>query len=459
MEGYTVRRLLTSIDVNPEGFSEQVRDALISGVSTDSRSIQPGEVFFAIKGDTFDGTKFIDDAARGGALLSIVEHDASRQKPYETPIAVVENTVKALGKVAADYRSTFQGKVVAVTGTTGKTTVKDMLLSIIGKKYRVHGTKGNFNNQIGLPYSIMGLRQSHECAVFELGMSAPGEIAELADITKPDIGVILNVGPGHAEFFESIGAIADEKMELLSALNEKGIAVINGDDDLLLAASERTAAKVVRFGLSSTCEYRADDIVINPQGCAQFRANGDVITLQVPGFYSVYNAMAAYAVARELDIKGQTIAEALASFEATDLRMQLSRKNGIHFINDAYNANPLSMSAAAEVMKLSEGSRKIAVLGDMLELGDISVQAHRDVGERFADIGVDMLCLVGTFADAYADGAKSGGLESENIRRFASIEEVTDFLDTEKKSGDLILVKGSRALRMERIINALNGDT
>jgi UDP-N-acetylmuramoyl-tripeptide--D-alanyl-D-alanine ligase len=352
----------------------------------------------------------------------------------------------------------FTGTVIAVTGTNGKTTVKEMLLTVLGGGFRVHGTKGNYNNNIGLPLSIAGLDRSEDCAVFELGMNAPGEIAALSEICRPDIGVILNVGPGHTQFFKSVEAIAVAKMELLAALSETGTAIINGDDELLRIAGERTAARIVRFGLGLECDYRAGDIVFDPEGCPEFRIDGDSIAMNIPGFHSVYNALAAYAVARELGLEGRIIAETLSSFEAPNLRMQRFLKDGITYINDAYNANPVSMVAAAEVLKLSPGKRKIAVLGDMRELGALSEGAHRETGELFARVGIDMLMVAGEFADSYIAGALDGGLASEQIRRFRTVEDAAAFLDTEKKPGDLILVKGSRAMGMERIIDTLCGE-
>ncbi|MFC1512244.1 UDP-N-acetylmuramoyl-tripeptide--D-alanyl-D-alanine ligase [Candidatus Latescibacterota bacterium] len=451
-----MQQLLTAIGVDPERFTGQLRETRVAELSTDSRCALPGEVFFAIRGERFDGASFVGEASKAGAVLAVVNASAGLRETAEITVAVVDDTVEALGQVAADYRSMFHGTVVAVTGTNGKTTVKEMLLAVLGGGFRVHGTKGNFNNRIGLPLSIAGLDRSHDCAVFELGMSAPGEIAALAAICRPDIGVILNVGPGHTEFFENIEAIADAKMELLATLSETGTAVINGDDELLKIAGERRAVRVIRFGLGPECEYRAGDIVINPEGCFTFRVNGDSVNLNIPGFHSVYNALAAYAVARELGLEGRIIAEALSVFEAPDLRMQRFVNNGISYINDTYNANPVSMKAAAEVLKLSTGDRKIAVLGDMLELGVMSEQAHRDIGEYYARAGVDILVVVGKFADLYAAGALGGGLTAEKVRCFQAGEDAAVFLNLEKRPGDLILVKGSRALKMERLIDMLS---
>ena len=458
MEGYIVQRIMKAMGVDPVSLDPNIQRAPITGITTDSRKVNPGEVFFAIRGERFDGAEYVKDAAGAGAILSVV--NAGRNAgPYASPVAVVENTVDALGKAAADYRSTFAGKVVAITGTSGKTTVKEMLLAILGRKFRVHGTAGNFNNRIGLPLTMFGLRESHDCAVFELGMSAPGEISELAAMCKPDIGVILNIGQGHAAFFDGIESIAEAKMELLPALTSRGTAIINGDDALLYPAPERTAARIVRFGLGDNADYRAEAVEIGTDGCARFTVEGNRVALRVPGSHAVLNALAAYTAAREMgmDMDGATAADALSAFEAPKLRMQRIVRDGVTCLNDTYNANPVSMRAAADVVKQTAARRKIAVLGDMLELGEFSERAHRETGELFARSGIGLLCLVGEFAGSYAEGAVEGGLARDRVRVFASTAEAAEFLTAEKHPGDLILVKGSRGMRMERIIDSLCG--
>ena len=235
MEGYTLQRLINALDIKTTDFKDSFLNMQISGISTDSRTIQKGDMFFAIRGEKFDGIEFVDNAYESGAVLSVVNAESTEKKIYTSPVVSVENTVHALGEIARDYRAAFTGKVVAVTGTNGKTTAREMMLAVLGTRWNVHGTRENFNNHIGLPLSIFGLEKKHNCAVFELGMSAPGEIAYLANITKPDICVILNVGPGHIEFFTGLEEVAEAKMKLLDSIESDGIAVINGDDELLKA--------------------------------------------------------------------------------------------------------------------------------------------------------------------------------------------------------------------------------
>lgn len=457
---YTIDRLLKAIGVTVESFPEELRATLLTGVSTDTRSVRPGDVFFGIRGEKFDGSRFAGQALDAGAVLAVVNAGAENI-PAKGPVARVRDTVQALGMAARDYRSRFEGTVFAVTGTTGKTTVKEMLLAVLAARFRVHGTFGNFNNHIGLPLSIFGLNARHECAVFELGMSAPGEIACLTDIARPDIGIILNAGPGHMEFFQNIEAVADAKTELLRALPSVGTAVMNGDDALLRARESGALCRVARFGLGSRCEYQAKDVTLLSNGCASFRVEGHPVRLRVPGVHNVYNALAAWAAGRLMRIGKSEIAAALEAFQAPKMRMRTVDVNGVHYIDDSYNANPLSMRAAADVlgsMEIPEGGRLIAVLGDMLELGSVTHAAHREIGSMFGGLRPAALCLVGEQAQVYREGALNAGLDMSVISAFGSAEEAREFIEELKRPGDLIFVKGSRALGMEKIIAESNGE-
>ena len=456
MEDYKLQRLLSVLNVKTKNCDNSSLNRQIRGISTDSRSIRQGEVFFAIRGNKYNGIDFVDRAYKTGTFFSIVNADSVEEKNITSPIASVKNSIHALGDVAKDYRSKFAGKVVAVTGTNGKTTVREMMLAVLGTRWSVHGSKGNFNNHIGLPLSIFGLEKKHDCAVFELGMNAPGEIAYLANITKPDIGVILNVGPGHIEFFTGLQEIADAKMELLDSIKEEGVAVINGDDELLKACGKRAHTGIVKFGIYNDCDYRAGNITMQQDGCALFDVEGYSIKLNIPGFHNVYNALAAYTVGRILEVDGSTIARALEKFEAPKMRMQSFVQNGIHFIDDSYNANPVSMKVAADVLKNIRGERKVAVLGDMLELGDKSDELHLDTGKLFAGVGLERLCLVGKKSDIYSNGALQGGMKPEAIKKFSDIDSAIEYINEIKQAGDLIFVKGSRSLGMERIVDAVS---
>jgi len=456
MKCYSLQRLIDVLGGKTESLKDSFLPVQVSGISTDSRSIGTGEVFFAIRGKNYNGADFVDNAFESGAVLSVVNGNEARKIPPVSPVVTVDDTVRALGKVAADYRSLFTGKVVAVTGTNGKTTVKEMMLEVLGTRFAVHGTTGNFNNQIGLPLSIFGLEQKHDCAVFELGMNAPGEIAYLADITRPDIGVILNVGPGHIESFKGLEEIAEAKMELFDSIGSDQIVVINGDDELLKRCEERTSSRIIRFGIVNRCDFRAENIEMNTNGYACFTVEDNTVKLKIPGYHNIYNALAAYTIGRIMGVDGDDAADAIGHFKAPKMRMNSFMRNGVRFIDDTYNANPLSMKAAAEVLKNIQEGRKIAVLGDMLELGDMTEDAHLDIGRQFGSIGLDQLCLVGENADLYCRGAVDGGMRPEAIWKFADRNAAAQFICNIKRTGDVIFVKGSRALGMEKIINGVS---
>ncbi len=455
MKGYTMQRLLASLDIDSGSFSGELLEREITGVSTDTRSLKAGDVFFALRGERFDGADFVGQALDAGALLAVVNADSRNRFLREDRVVFVGDTERMLGTAARNYRTLFTGRVVCVTGTTGKTTVKEMIRAVLASRYSVHGTKGNLNNQIGLPLSIFGLEDRHDCAVFELGMNAPGEIAYLAGIARPEISVVLNVGPAHMAFFKSIDQIADAKTEILESLGERGIAVVNGDDELIRARESRSRGIIIRFGVDGPWDYRAEDITVHTDGCASFEVEGNRITLKIPGYHTIYNALAAYAVGRVMDVEGTAAAHVLSDITAPSMRLERFEFDGVLYINDSYNANPLSMRAAAEVLKHTEaksGGRKIAVLGDMLELGSISDREHREAGALFGSLGLDLLCVVGESADLYADGAIRSGMNHQAIKQFHTVEEARTFTEHIKRPGDVVFVKGSRALGMERII-------
>jgi len=457
MEEYSLKTLIRLFGGDPGVFTGLDPDRMIREIVTDSRTIRDGDVFFALKGKTYDGADFAENALKKGAVMAVVNRDATRGRMFSGPVLAVDDTLLALGVVAKDYRKRFTVKTVAVTGTSGKTTVKDMAIMILAKRHPVHGTPGNYNNFIGVPLSVFGLTTRHRWAVFELGMSAPGEIRYLADLTQPDVGVILNVGPGHIEFFKSLGEIAAAKMELLDALPSDGTAVINADDEFLKTAERRTHARIIGFGVKNRCEYRAENVELRQDGCVSFTVEGNRIDLNVPGLHNVYNALAAYAIGSIADVRGSDAAAALRSFTAPNMRMQSFIKNGIRFIDDSYNANPLSMRAAAEVLRHIGGKRRIAVLGDMLELGKEAETAHEEIGGLFGSIGLDLLCLVGNMAGGYRKGAVQSGMKAGSVWTFGDKNEAAEFIDRAKRPGDVILVKGSRALGLETIIHSLSG--
>jgi len=456
---YTVQRLLDSIGAVSGAIPEKLRNRTPAGISTDTRSVYPGDVFFGIRGERFDGGGFAGRALESGAILAVVNVSSALDLSENAPVARVPDTVIALGKAARDYRSYFRGPVVAVTGTNGKTTVKEMLRAVLGTRFRVHATGGNLNNQIGLPLCVFGLDRVHECAVFELGMSAPGEIGYLAEIAQPDIGIILNAGSGHMEFFKSIEAVADAKTELLDSLPRGGTAIINGDDPLLRAREKRGCCKIVRFGIDSPADFRAENINLGADGRASFRIGKYGIDLRIQGRHSVYNALAAWSAGSVMGLDEERMVEALESFSSPNMRMQSIEHNGIHYINDSYNANPLSMRAAIEtlrVMRIPEGGRLLGVLGDMRELGDFTEEAHREMGRMFGGLRPSLLFLVGEQAAVYRAGALLSGMDAARIQTFGSVNEALPMVSAKKRPGDVVFIKGSRALGMERFLAGIN---
>ena len=456
MKDFTIGRLISGLEIVSGKVPGELLGTKLTGISTDTRKIKVGDVFFGIKGENFDGGAYSAIAFESGAVLAVVNEDAPVGIETEFPVVRVKDTVTALGDAAREYRSMFGGKVIGITGTNGKTTVKEMVLCILKKRYKVHGTSGNFNNNIGLPLSLFGLDDNQDCAVFEMGMSAPGEIAYLAGIARPEIGIILNVGPAHMEFFRGMDEIADAKTELLGALPENGIAVLNADDKYLMARENRCFCRVMKFGIDNPADFRGQNVVIHEDGCASFTVEGCSVRLQVPGYHTVYNALAAWSAGRLMGLRANTIAEALENFTSPGMRMQITTVQGVRYINDAYNANPLSMKAAAGVLKslLRTGDSKItAVLGDMLELGSITETSHREMGNLFGKLGIDLLCLVGKYAGYYREGAIEAGMDAGKIRVFSTTAEAITCIEERKVPGSTIFIKGSRANGLERIIN------
>jgi UDP-N-acetylmuramoyl-tripeptide--D-alanyl-D-alanine ligase len=455
MKEITIGRLLHSLNIVSSKAPDELLETRLAGVSTDTRKIKAGDVYFGIKGENYDGGAYVGKAFNSGALLAVVNEDAPAGIEKEYPVVRVHDTIRALGDAAREYRSLFSGKVIGITGTNGKTTVKEMTLSVLRTRFRAHGTAGNYNNSIGLPLSLFGLDDIHECAVFEMGMSAPGEISRLAEIARPNIGVILNVGPAHMEFFRGIEEIAHAKTELLRSLPADGTAVLNADDPYLSVHEKDGCCRVVKFGINCPADFRGENIVVFEDGCASFTVEGIPVRLSVPGYHMVYNALAAWTVGKLMGLEGNMIAGALERFTSPGMRMEMLVQDGVRYINDAYNANPPSMKAAAEVLKsmLKSGEiRMTAVLGDMRELGKITEEAHREIGKLFGELKIERLCLIGEYVDFYRLGAEEAGMNPGKILVFKTVTEALLFIKERKAVRDTIFIKGSRALGLERII-------
>jgi len=431
-----------------------------SGVSTDSRTVRAGEIFVALQGERFDGHDFVGDAAKRGATAAIVSKPNVGVDPA-TGIALiqVQDTLEAMGRIAAAHRSRFTIPVVAVTGSVGKTTTKDMVAHILSQRLKVLKTEENYNNEIGVPLTALQLEPSHQVAVFELAMRGPGEIAYLARIVRPTIGVVTNVGVTHIERLGSAQAIAAAKAELLQEMGTDSVAILNADDEHSASLRGAAKGKVLTFGIERPADVTARDVTMGEMAASEFRiAAGNEqapIRLRVPGRHNVLNALAAAAAALEA---GATVADVRKGLESVTLgkhRLQVLRSaRGFTILDDCYNANPASMVAALEVLGQIRGDRRMAVLGDMLELGPHAAEMHRDVGREAASRGLALLVAVGDHAHHLREGALTG-MTPERVIVAGDVEQCPDIILQAARPGDAVLVKASRAMALERVVEKL----
>jgi UDP-N-acetylmuramoyl-tripeptide--D-alanyl-D-alanine ligase len=427
-------------------------DSTFVRAAIDSREVQPGDLFFAIAGERQDGHDFVAQAIGAGATGAVVERPV--EAPDDAALFHVSDSLEALQHLAAWWRRRHEVKVIAVTGSVGKTTCKELTASVLGWKYRTLKSQGNLNTEIGIPLTLLRLTEEHERAVLEFGMYARGDIALLSKIARPATGVITNVGPVHLERLGSLGAITAAKAELVEALPPQGMAVLNGDDARTGALASRTEARVLYYGLSPQCDVHAGDVVGHNLDGIEFKLtakSGAVqIRLPLPGKHYVYPALAAAAVALEDGMALSEVADALAE-SRPELRSRiLPGPNGATILDDSYNASPASMLAALELLAELPG-RRIALLGDMLELGAAEQDGHRRVGE-YAASACDLLLVVGKRARPLAEAAEGGNAE---VRCLGSNAEAIDALRSELRQGDHVLIKASRAMAFEEVVSAL----
>src|SRR2546423_2008434 len=397
------------------------RETLVSRVSTDSRTLQAGDLFVSLRGENFDGHKFIQQAAERGAVGAMVEESWRGNAPENFGLIRVADTLVAYQTLATNYRASLPLKVIAITGSNGKTSTKDFVAAALGRKFRVTKTEGNFNNHVGLPQTMLAAKREDEIAVWEIGMNHPGEIAALAKLAGPDVAIITNVGIAHIEFMGSREAIAEEKGALAEAVTANGTLILNADDAFSESIAKRTKAKIILAGIENG-SVRATDISQHSTG-SEFTilegAHRCRAQLPVPGIHMVQNAMLAVAAGRVFGLSLEECAVGLASTPLIKARLQIREINGVQFIDDSYNANPDSMKAALRtLMELESDGKRIAVLGKMLELGVESDRGHQEVGEAAAMFGIDHLIAVGD--DAIASAARHAGLASASVASSAS---------------------------------------
>lgn len=431
-------------------------DTKVTGVSTDTRTLQPGDLFFALTGESSDGHKFLHDALSRGAAGVVV----SRKVEAKCLAIRVQDTLLALGDLGAFYRSKFDPVVVGVTGSVGKTTTKEMIAAVAAAKGPVLKNAGNFNNEIGLPLTLFGLTKKHEVAIVEMAMRGPGQIEYLAKIARPRIGVITNIHLSHVELLGTLDAIADAKGELLDYLPADGVAVLNADDAYFDYLSRRANCRIVSFGESARADVRASSAGIDADGCCNFQvttARGSFdMRIPVPGEHNIKDALAAIAVGEELGIAHDDIKEALAGFKPPEKRSNvIPTRRGVVVIDDTYNASPPSTLSAIKTLSMMEGDRKIAVLGDMLELGDHAIDAHLEVGRAVRDSGIDLLMVVGQLARLIARGAIDAGMPISQVMEYEDSLQAAREIIGKVRERDVVLVKGSRAMKMEKVVEGL----
>ena len=431
------------------------------GISIDSRTIKKGNLFVAIPGERYDGHQFVIDAQNKGASLVIISKEkinqVEKKKLKEIPVVLVKDTKKALREIAFWHRNKFEVPTVAVTGTNGKTTTKDMITEVLSSKFKVLKSIKSYNNLIGLPLTLFELDSDTQVLVLELGMSSPGEIGILTKTAKPNIGVITNIGPAHLESMESLEKIAQAKFELLENMPSSHISVLNADDEFLAERIKNSREKTISFAIKNEADFKANELTTSDEGYIGFKVNGKLnINLRLLGEHNVYNALAAFAVGSLLGVDELKIKESLERYTPSELRMELNQIGNIRVINDSYNANPVSMANALKTLKQMKGEgRKIAVLGDMLELGKKTFDYHFKLGRSVAEFRIDLLLTVGKHSSVIGQGAKEHGVNSEKIFAFDDNEKVSAYLIENLKDGDLVLIKGSRKMKLEEVVLSL----
>ncbi len=435
--------------------SGEVINTPVRGISIDTRTLQPQEIFWAICGETSDGHWFVSDAEKKGAIAAVVEKNKSSRIPgLNIPLILVKDTLKSLQQFSNWHRNRFKIPLIAVTGTNGKTTTKEMISWILQTKYNVHKTIGNFNNQIGTPLSLLRLNSEHQLSVIELGTNHHGEIALLSSLVKPTCALITNIGLGHLEFFSDIDGVAKEKISLFKSLQSNGTVFLNRDDKKITAA--RIQHKNIQdYTLRDKIKAKVKGQIIglSEDGLGIWKLNNTTIRMRVPGIHNIQNALAATSVGLYFGITEKQIKESLEEYNAYDKRMQIIKNAHLLIINDTYNANPDSFKAALDTLfHLSRGKnqRRIVIVGDMFELGNNSDQLHLKLFMQLLDYKVHGIFTMGEHCRSAATQIRKKGYEE--VYSFESHEKLAENLKSYIKSGDVILLKGSRGMQMEKIL-------
>ena len=431
-------------------------NTVVTAFSTDSRTVKTGVMFVPIRGEKTDAHVYIDSVFENGAAATFTDHEIPLR---EQPVVLVNDCRAALQKTAAYYRSQFELPIVGVTGSVGKTTAKEMIAQALTARFNVLKTAGNQNSQVGVPQTVFGLKKEHTAAVVEMGVSMPGEMARIAAVVKPTFAVITNIGVSHIEYMKTRENILAEKLHIADYLPEDGILFVNGDDDLLPALKDSCRRKVVTFGLGPLCDWRATGLNEADKGtfftCVS--RSGEKLEMFVPaaGLHNVRNALCSMAVARSLGVPAEEAVRAIAAYKAPAMRQQVFELNDLVIIDDSYNASPDSMRSALDVlMTVRASGQRVAVLADMLELGEYARQGHWEVGRYAREKGVDRLLGIGPLSKDIV-----AGYGSEKAEWFASNQEAAARLRELLQAGDAVLVQGSRGMKTDEIVSALKAET
>ena len=430
--------------------------ATVTAICTDSRTLKAGDLYLALRGETFDGHAFVGEAAKRGATGAVVSH-VPEGLPADFATIVVPDTLHALQQIAAGYRRTQPAQIVCITGSNGKTSTKDLTTAVLRERFQVTRTEGNLNNHIGLPLSMLRLRAADRVGIFEIGMNHPGEIAPLAALAQPDVAIITNIGLAHIEYMGSREAIAQEKGMLAEALPPSGTVILNADDEFSPSLAARTKADVLRCGLGDAADIRATDLKQDFSGM-KFRLHslGRCVEAQLPapGVHMVRNALLAVGAGHVFGMSLEDCAAGLANLQLTKGRLEQKVVHGIQVLDDSYNANPDSMKAALLTLaQMSTNGRRIAVFGRMAELGAETEWGHRSVGQCASDLGLDCVITIGEDAALIAEEAWRGGVAK--VVKADTPDEAVQALRDFAHAGDLVLIKGSRSAKMERIVEGL----
>lgn len=425
----------------------------IKAVSTDTRKIEEGTMFIALKGENFNGNNYVLDAFNKGAKIAIVDEVKCDLNELKEDVALikVQNTGRALMDLAKFYREKLGLKVVGITGSAGKTSTKDLVAAVLSYKYKVFKTKGNFNNEIGLPLMILELDSTYDVAILEMGMRGLGQIKELAEIASPDLGIITNIGISHIEILKTRENILKAKMEIATFFDKNNTLVVCGNDDFLGALPE-AEYKIVKTGVGENFKIGAKNIALEELSSKFTVYDGEKeeeFSLDMPGEHNISNLMLGIAIAKELGVSFEEMKRGLKNIEATSMRLELIKKDGFSILNDCYNSSPVAVKSAIDVIKNIEGKRRIAVLGTMRELGHKSEEAHEEIGKYAKENGIEKVLCFGDFSENIKEGYGEGCTVYENKE-----ELIKDLLNI-ICDGDIILVKASRSLKFEEITKAL----